>query len=225
MNILQAMADPLLFQPWFKDSKTWAAWTAFLAALFALPVTPEQLAVYRECCGRERPPTAPSTEAWLVCGRRAGKSFILALIAVYLACFREHSRYLAPGERGTVLIIAADRKQARVVFRYVRALLREVPMLAALIEREAAESFDLNNRVTIEIGTASYRTTRGYSFVAVLCDELAFWRSEDSSSPDYEILAAVRPGMSTIPGAMLLCASSPYARRGATSSFWTRSEK
>ena len=30
-----------------------------------------------------------------------------------------------------------------------------------------------------------------------------------------EILAAIRPGMNTIPGAMLLCASSPYARRGA----------
>src|SRR5262249_52848679 len=33
--------------------------------------------------------------------------------------------------------------------------------------------------------------------------------------PDVEILAALRPGMATIPGAMLLCASSPYARRGA----------
>src|SRR6478672_9863237 len=88
-------------------------------------------------------------------------------------------------------------------------------MLTRLIERETAEAFDLTNRVTIEVGTASYRTTRGYTFVAVLADELAFWRSDDSASPDYEVLAAVRPGMSTIPGAMLLCASSPYARRGA----------
>jgi hypothetical protein len=35
------------------------------------------------------------------------------------------------------------------------------------------------------------------------------------SPPDYAILDALRPGMSTIPSAMLLCASSPYARRGA----------
>src|SRR5262249_3478869 len=33
--------------------------------------------------------------------------------------------------------------------------------------------------------------------------------------PDYEVLGALRPGMATIPGALLLCASSPYARRGA----------
>jgi hypothetical protein len=140
---------------------------------------------------------------------------VLALIAVYLACFRNYSQYLAPGERGTILILAADRKQSRVIFRYISALLKQVPMLARLIENERAESFDLTNRITIEVGTCSYRTVRGYTFVAVLADELAFWRSEDSASPDYEVLNAVRPGMLTIPNAMLLCASSPYARRGA----------
>ena len=215
MNILTAINDPNLFAPWFRDRATWKAWMAFLAAVFALPMTPEQLALYRECTGRDARPGVPFSEGWLVCGRRAGKSFMLALIAVYLAVFRDYAAFLAPGERGTVLVIAADRKQSRVVLRYVGALLKGVEMLSRLIERETAEAFDLTNRVTIEVGTASYRTTRGYTFVAVLADEMAFWRSEDSASPDYEVLAAVRPGMATIPGAMLLCASSPYARRGA----------
>ena len=30
-----------------------------------------------------------------------------------------------------------------------------------------------------------------------------------------EVINAISPGMATIPGAMLLCASSPYARKGA----------
>lgn len=51
--------------------------------------------------------------------------------------------------------------------------------------------------------------------IAALCDEIAFWRPDDSANSDKEILAALRPAMATIPGAMLLCASSPYARRGA----------
>lgn len=178
-------------------------------------MTPDQLALFTQCTGRSVAPTGPAREGWLVCGRRAGKSFILALIAVYFATFRDYARYLAPGERGTLLILAADRKQSRVIFRYISALLKQVPMLARMIENERAESFDLTNRVTIEVGTASYRTTRGYTFVAVLCDELAFWRSDDSASPDYEVINAIRPGMLTIPNAMLLCASSPYARRGA----------
>jgi len=59
------------------------------------------------------------------------------------------------------------------------------------------------------------KTTRGYTIVAALCDEIAFWPTDDAAEPDYEVLNALRPGMATIPNAMLLCASSPYARRGA----------
>jgi hypothetical protein len=43
----------------------------------------------------------------------------------------------------------------------------------------------------------------------------AFFPTDDSANPDTEIIAAIRPAMSTIPNAMLLCASSPYAQRGA----------
>jgi hypothetical protein len=215
VNILDALDDANLFKPWFKDRATWVAWLAFLCALFALPMTAEQLAIYQACTGRADPPAVAQTEGWIICGRRAGKSFILALIAVVLAVFRDYRQYLAPGEVATIFVIAADRKQCRVVMRYVSALLKGVPMLARLIGRETSESFDLSNRVTIEVGTASYRSTRGYCFVAVLADEMAFWRSDDSANPDEEVLAAVRPGMATIPGALLLGASSPYARRGA----------
>jgi Terminase large subunit, T4likevirus-type, N-terminal len=215
MNILRALEDPAVFGGQFRDPATWAAWHAFLATLFALPLTDEQLTVYRECTGRTTAPAAAFVEAWLVCGRRAGKSFMLALTAIYIAVFRDWRPYLGPGERATVMIIAADRRQARVILRYVLGLLRSVPMLARTIERERAESIDLANKVTIEIHTASFRTTRGYTIVAALCDELAFWAQEDQSEPDYAVLDALRPGMGTVPGAMLLCASSPYARRGA----------
>jgi hypothetical protein len=178
-------------------------------------MSPEQLAVYRQCTGRSTPPPAPVSETWLICGRRAGKSFVLALVAVYLAAFHNYRSYLAPGERATVLIIATNTKQARVIFRYVRALLTRIPMLAKMIERETADAFDLNNDVSLEIHVASYRSIRGYAVCAALLDELAFWPSDDAADPDFAILDAVRPSMATIPNAMLLCASSPYARRGA----------
>ena len=215
VTILDAAADKNLFAPWFKDRETWRAWFSFLSALFALPMTPEQLALYQRHTGRATPPTQAASEAWLVCGRRAGKSFVLALVAVFLACFHDYRRYLAPGERGTVMVIATDRRQARVIMRYIRALLTQVPMLARMVEREARGGFDLTNRISVEVGTAFYKSVRGYTIVAALCDEMAFWPTDDSAQPDYEILDALRPGMATIPNAMLLCASSPYARRGA----------
>ena len=49
----------------------------------------------------------------------------------------------------------------------------------------------------------------------MLCDEIAFWRQDETSAnPDVEILRALRPGMASIPGSVLLMASSPYAKRG-----------
>src|SRR6516162_8366435 len=151
-------------------------------------------------------------ECWLIAGRRAGKSFILALVACYLAVFKDWRPYLTAGELGTIRIIATDRAQAKVIFRYAKALLTQVPSIEELIVRTTDEQIELNNGIVIEIQTASFRSVRGHTIIAALLDECAFWRDETSANPDEEILTALRPAMATIPGAMLLCASSP---RGA----------
>ena len=216
-NILTAVEDENLFGSWFKGQESWNSWKAFLAALFALEMTPEQLKIYQRCTSRTLPPENPSHEAWLVIGRRGGKSFMLAVIACYLACFKDFRHKLAPGERGTVMIIASDRKQARVIMRYVTALLTEIPMLNSMVERQTAESIDLTTRVTLEVHTASFRRTRGYTILAALCDEISFWQSDESANPDQDIIdGALRPAMATLAeDAVLLCASSPYNRRGS----------
>jgi hypothetical protein len=108
MDILEALADPNLFAPHFVGS-SWDGWRSFLAALFALPAT----AAYSQCTGRTKFPDKPFAESALIVGRRGGKSRVLALIAVYLACFRDYRPYLAPGEVATIAIIAANRSQAR----------------------------------------------------------------------------------------------------------------
>jgi hypothetical protein len=215
ITLLHAIDDRNLFARWFRHRETWQSWFTFLRALFGLPLQGDQLALYRDCTGRIAPPTSPATEGWLICGRRSGKSFMLALIAVYLATFKDHRSFLSPGERGTILIISPDRKQSRVILRFIRALLTKVPMLKQMIEREVAEGFDLNNGVTIEVGTASHRSVRGYAILAGLLDEAAFFPTDDAAEPDYEIINALRPGMATIPNALLLVASSPYAQRGS----------
>lgn len=216
IDIIAAMSDPNLFGQHFRNADDWVAWKVFLHSLFGLPLDEKQLALFRQCTGRKDPPVGGTNEAWLVVGRRGGKSFILATLAVFLACFRDWRQYLGPGERGTIMIIAADRKQARVIMRYVGGLLASAPMLRELIIHQTRERIDLERKVTIEVHSASLRTTRGYSIVAALLDELAFWpTSEFAAEPDREVLAALRPGMSNVPGSMLLCASSPYARKGA----------
>jgi len=150
MTILDALDDPALFASHFADH-SWRPWRSFLATCHGLPTDATDLALYRECTGRQEPPTSPTREAWCIVGRRGGKSRIAALVGVYQAAFVDHPPKLAPGEVAVVAIIASDRQQAQVVFRYVRALLTETPMLRRLVVNETAEAIELRGRVRIEV--------------------------------------------------------------------------
>ena len=139
LDLVETLADPHLFGPWFEPRAHWQAWLVFLRTLFGLAMSAAEVDVFQRFTGRTTPPTTAAREAWLVVGRRGGKSRIAALIAVFLACFKSYRPVLAPGERGIVMVLAADREQARVVFGYIEALLDQVPMLAALISHRTKE--------------------------------------------------------------------------------------
>jgi hypothetical protein len=73
--------------------------------------------IFSKFTGRTTPPTSPLHEAWLVCGRRGGKSFILATIAVFLAAAKQSFRLpvlqLQPSRRnssGSLAKFAAMRR-------------------------------------------------------------------------------------------------------------------
>jgi hypothetical protein len=222
VNILEACRDPKIFAQFFRG-ESWNCWFVFLGILFGLPLTPEQLAIYQKFTGRMTAPTTALNEAWLVCGRRAGKSFILALIAVFLATFKDWRPYLGPGEVGTVMLVCPDRRQSRVLMRYCLGLLRGVPMLKELVTNTTQEQIELRDQIVVEIHTASFKSVRGYTCVGALVDEIAYLPTDElSSEPDTEILNAIRPAQATVPGSMLLCASSPYARRGALWSAYSK---
>ena len=117
MTIIEAMHDPNLFRPFFKELASWHMWVVVLKGIFGLSMTSEERSLFQTLTHRDHPPPHQVEECWLIIGRRGGKSFIVSLIAVYLACFRDYREYLGPGERGVIMIIATDRKQARVIMR------------------------------------------------------------------------------------------------------------
>jgi hypothetical protein len=67
----------------------------------------------------------------------------------------------------------------------------------------------LDNGVDIAVGTNSFRAVRGRAVLLAILDECAFWRDDSSATPDEETYRALRPGMATLPGAMLVGISSP----------------
>lgn len=212
-DLLDSFDDPSIFGEHFQDP-SWNAWRALTTALARRPLAPSQRSLFEACTGSRTPlGTDVLKELVLVCGRRAGKSRYCAFLACYFAS-KDYAPYLAAGEIATVAILASDRKQARAIFRFILGFLKTSPLLAGFVDDEGQEQLSLRNRVRIEISTATFRGTRGYTYAAVLCDEIAIWLSDTSLNPDVEILRAIRPGMLTIPGAMLILASSTYAKSG-----------
>lgn len=214
MNIIEAIEDENLFKPIFGDLITWQSWLVVLKALFALEMSPNEMEIYSQLTGRTTAPTERASEGWFVTGRRSGKSRIVAVIAAYLSVFVDYSKYLGPGEPGVLMVISQNRKQARVIYNYLQSIFEDIPMLAKMILRIDRESITLTNGVVLEVHPARFRSIRGFTCIGACLDEIAYWMTEDSANPDHEVIAALRPSMSTIPGAMMIGLSSPYRRAG-----------
>ncbi|MBX3350113.1 MAG: hypothetical protein KF747_15415 [Nitrospira sp.] len=222
MNIVQSIEDPQLFGSLFKDLDSWRAWVVILRAVFGLEMSNEERTIFQELSGRDHAPATQCDEVWIAAGRRSGKSRMASIIGVYLAAFVDYRPYVAVGERVTVMLMSGDKKQARTLYRYVLNTLESVEMLKSMIVRVDAESIDLNNNVTVEVLTNNFRSLRGYTVAAAILDEVAFWRSEESANPDFEVVNALRPSLSTIPHSKLIGISSAYRRSGILYNEWKR---
>lgn len=213
MDIISAIHDKQLFGKFFRDLSSWAAWIAFLKAVFALPMDREERDIFNRCAGGREPPEKEVSESYVIAGRRAGKSFITAVVACYLAVFRDYRTHLAGGERGVCMVVSRDRTQARIILNYIRAILNESKMFKGMVQKELAETIELTNGIDISIHTCNYKAVRGFTVVAAIFEEMAFWRVE-GVNPDVELVKAIRPAMTTIPNAKILGISSPYSRTG-----------
>lgn len=215
MNILDALHSKSVFRPLFKDLATWHAWTVYLSGLFGLELEgAADRKLWKDCTGLAKPPATAARESFVICGRRSGKSYMSAVIASFLAAFKDWKPYLSPGEKGWIFIIANDKQQAGIIKAYISGIFHRVPCLKSLVEKETVEALELRNGVNVAVKTASFRSLRGYTVLCAILEEIAFWRSEESANPDKEILAAVRPALATVPDSLLIGISTPYSRAG-----------
>ena len=190
MDIISAIRDKKLFSPWFQ-SPSWKPWLAFLKALFAVPLDKEEVEIFKRHTGRGTSPADAAREAWIVVGRRGGKSLIASVVALYLAAFRDYSTHLMPGERGTVMLIAADRRQCRVLMRYITGFIDNIPMLKSMVVHRTRESIELSNRIVLKSTAAISGCARIFGFACVRRNQ--FWRSDESSANPDQVLNGIRP--------------------------------
>src|SRR5438270_2374338 len=119
---------------------SWLAWRALLLAMLGETLTDEERALFTQLTGREREPGKPVDEFWGVVGRRGGKSKAIGTLAVYLGGLCDHRDRLVAGERGVVLCIAPDQRQAHVVLDYAEGILQTSPVLAQLIAHRTGDA-------------------------------------------------------------------------------------
>src|SRR5437773_2437503 len=215
-NIIEAIKNPKLFGslPRFKKLETWTAWLVVLKAIFGLPMMDDDLSIFQSHTGRSSPPLCGSKETYLIIGRRGGKSFISALVTCFIACFIDFTPFITVGETLAVMCLAKDKDQARIVFRYIKAILNYIPALRSMIADQRTDEIELTSGVTILVKASDFGGVRGPTIACVVADEIAFWASQ-GANPDGEVLSAIRPAMATIPDAKLLCISTGYAQVGA----------
>jgi hypothetical protein len=182
-NLIEAIDGP--FQPWFKG-ESWNGWRSVIKAVSTLPMTADDVQFWAEVAGGRKPPTKRPREIWIAAGRRSGKDSVASAAAAHAAAFFDRQDLLRPGERALVAIVACDRDQSRICLNYTKAFFETGP-LRGLVERETEDGLWLANRVDISVQTNNFRAPRGRPILMGILDEVAFFRDENSSTPDVEL--------------------------------------
>jgi hypothetical protein len=212
VSLRTALADPSLLGN-VLVGESFSLWKTVLLATNGEPLTEAERADFDRVSGLKPPPISRVDEALFLIGRRGGKDTAVAPFAVYLAACVDWSAVLAPGERGIGLVIAPDQRQARIQFDYISAVFDSSPILSALVVNRTADTIELVTGISIQVRAANFRHLRGATLIFVLGTEAAFWYDESGANSDADILAAVRPGLATTGGPLILF-TTPHARSG-----------
>ncbi|HEV2160902.1 MAG TPA: hypothetical protein VGR52_01515 [Stellaceae bacterium] len=205
------LTDRQLLGPYFAGA-SWLAWKSVLKAVYAERLGKLERDLFVAVAGGREPPRAPVKQVVAIVGRRGGKDSAASAIATK-AAVADYGAVLRPGERATVLCLACDRAQARIVLGYIKGYFAKVPLLRAMIANETADGLELQGGNEVIVGTNDFRSVRGRTVVCAILDEAAFYASEGAASSDREIVAAITPALTTV-GGQLIIISSPWRKSG-----------
>jgi hypothetical protein len=169
----------------------------------------------KTCTGRDPSKLSGDfNECLLLCGRRSGKSKLIALVGAFEALFSGREAKLSAGEVGLVAVLSPTRNQSGIIHSYMRSVF-DVPLLEREVVEDKSEGFKLRNGIEIRIETADPRHIRGFTLVSAITDETSMFGLSDDSRvrSDSELIRALRPALATT-GGRLLCVATPYRAAG-----------
>jgi hypothetical protein len=195
--------------------ESWRPWRVLWKSSLCLgPLDAGELELFQHHTGLDVPPSAPVREVVVVAGRRAAKSRQATLAALHGAISRNFHVEAAPGEPIICAVVSPDRKQSQGDLGYVKALC-QLPVFAPYVVQVNKQEISLNTGCTLEVKSASHRTTRGFSCPVLVLDEVAFLPTDlDASSSDQALVEALAPTQATFAQPLRLMISTPHRRAG-----------
>jgi hypothetical protein len=177
----------------------------------------------------------------LLCGRRAGKSTCASIIALYSAIKLNWKPFLKKTPVATVAILSHSVEFSQEILDILRTMVEESPVLSRLKDggrKDTQSTFHLKvpffgedgeieySTVSIKIGAASKKTTRGRAVCTLVADEACWWNlDENSSEPDVEVFRAIRPALLQFgEHGTIIKLSSPAIKAGVMYDEWSKRE-
>jgi hypothetical protein len=209
--------DPIEWEATLPIRPSSPAWRCVIKALYGTPLTPDELALFRELSGLESPPEGGSDEFLAVVGRRGGKSEAIARLATFEACHGGHAVALAPGQTALIPIITPVREQAQQIVGYAHGI-AALPQVRPFVAGEPTlHGVRFVTGVEIRVMTADAVAVSGPTVVCAVRDELAKFPGDDAATSDREIDNSLRPALAPVIGAprrRLVGITSAYIREG-----------
>lgn len=144
-------------------------------------------------------------------GRRGGKSTTMCRVAVAEVMYGDH--VIPPGDRGVVAFVSTKLDEAKGRLGTIKELLEALGVPYREGSSEVSVSVMGRERV-FRCYAANYRTAVGMTCIGIVADEVARWRDDKSgANPAREVIASMRPAMSTMPHAKIFLISSPLSTR------------
>ena len=152
---------------------------------------------------------------------------MLARMAVLEAVFGEHD--VPMGDDGVVAIVSCDRREATSRIRTCAAMLDALGIstesAGPVMRKDKADCIILDRgdqRRIIQVYTATVGGVSGFTSIAVFGDEVCKWRDSDGAANARDVIASLRPTMSTQRNAVMMLSSSPWLAGDAHSEMFDR---
>jgi hypothetical protein len=149
-------------------------------------------------------------------GRRAGKTLMAVLVALWMCTLRpDLAAYARRRERRFAVAVATNLRQARIFVRQAREIADGSPFLAGLVERVTDDQIEFKLGTTLAAFPCTSRGGRGWPVMCLLMDEAAHFVDGDGNQAAEPVWRALAPSVAQFGDvARIVVASTPFGVDG-----------